>query len=52
MLWVKHDINSRSHFLSELIKCIRMPLISVSYFFDYIDNETLLKSNCLGNIKK
>lgn len=50
MLWIKHDINNRLNFLSELIKCIRMPLIPVSYYFNCIDNEALLKSNCLGYI--
>ena len=43
--WVKNDIVERKDFLSELLKHVRLPLISPRYLCDIVSGEELIRSN-------
>ena len=45
MRWVKHDLDTRQVFLSELLSAVRLPLISSKYLVDHI--EKVNTSNAL-----
>ena len=40
--WVKHKLDERKDFVSELLKCVRMPLMSATYLSREVKNERLL----------
>lgn len=46
MLWLKHDIPKRLHYLPQLMKVIRLNLLPINYL-DSIQKEDLIKSNVL-----
>ena len=43
--WLKHDLDKRKEYLTDLLKLIRLPLISVEYLYENIRNETLIREN-------
>ena len=43
--WIKHDINNRHEHLFEMIKRIRLPLISPDFLVEIISNEKMIKSD-------
>jgi kelch-like protein 18 len=43
--WLKHDLDKRKEYLTDLLKLIRLPLISVEYLYENIKNETLIREN-------
>ena len=45
MAWVKHDLPNRSSQLPDLIKHVRMPLISKDYLLTQVDSDNLIRSN-------
>lgn len=49
MLWVKYDLSSRHQYLPELLKCVNMSYIPLSYFNDNIKNEEILQSDFTSN---
>lgn len=49
MLWLKHDINDRTQYLSKLLLHINLELITYSYFINNIEKEDVIKSNCNSN---
>ncbi|XP_060858164.1 kelch-like protein 2 [Metopolophium dirhodum] len=46
ILWVKHDLESRNHFLPQLMEHVRLPLIPNKYIFKNVVGESLI-NNCL-----
>lgn len=52
MLWLKHNLEERSKYLPELLKSIRLGLISIDYLNNVVQEEELIKSNikCKINI--
>lgn len=49
MLWVKFDLKNRSRFLPELIKYVKMLMIPISYFINYIECDEVLRTHCPSN---
>lgn len=45
ILWVKHNIESRSKYLPEFLKAIRLFQMSIDYLSDVVEQEDLIKSN-------
>ena len=45
MSWVKHDLNNRVKQLPNIIRFVRMPLISKHYLLNRIDVDNLIRSN-------
>lgn len=43
--WVKHGLDERKAFVSELLKCVRMPLMSATYLSREVKKEPLLMDN-------
>lgn len=48
MSWIKHKIEERKPFLSDLLKCVRMPLMSATYLSREVHRETLVMENFAG----
>ena len=48
MAWIKHSLADRQHNLSELLKCVRMPLMSAAYLSREVKNEPLVMQNFDG----
>lgn len=45
MSWVKHDLNNRVKQLPNIIRFVRMPLVSKHYLLNRIDVDNLIRSN-------
>jgi BTB And C-terminal Kelch len=45
LLWIKHDEKNRQSSVCDLLKHIRLPLITPTYLVDIISNEALIKNN-------
>lgn len=45
MVWLKHDIESRSTYLPELLKVVRLNLLTIEYLDQNLQEEDLIKSN-------
>lgn len=45
MSWVKHDEPQRLQFLPQLLSYARLPLLSVNFITDVLDNELLIKTS-------
>lgn len=45
MLWLKHNVNERSKFLSELLIEIRLSIMSMDFLNNTVQEEYLIKSN-------
>ncbi|XP_057315214.1 kelch-like protein 17 [Hydractinia symbiolongicarpus] len=43
--WIRHDITGRSQFLSDLLGCIRLPLLTRDFLMLTVEAEELIKSN-------
>lgn len=44
-MWLKHDVETRSNYLPELIKIIRLNLLTIEYLDHNVQEEDLIKSN-------
>lgn len=45
MDWVKKDEEIRSMYLPELLKCVRMPLLTPQFISDHVAAEPLIRSS-------
>jgi kelch-like protein 18 len=43
--WIKNDEKNNSKFLFDLLKCVRLPLVTPIYLVENISNEPLIKNN-------
>lgn len=48
LAWVKHKLDERKTYVPELVKCVRMPLMSATYLSREVKNESLLMENFEG----
>jgi len=45
MMWLKHDLKERLKYMPELIKSIRLSLMSVDYLDNTVQAEDLIQSD-------
>lgn len=50
MMWLKHDINERGKYLEELMKFVRLNLLSTEYLDHNVQEEHLIKSSLKCNL--
>ncbi|EEB15831.1 conserved hypothetical protein [Pediculus humanus corporis] len=43
--WVRHDLSSREKYISELMKHVRLPLMSRNFLLSHVDSEILIREN-------
>ena len=43
--WARHDIASRKHLLTSLLRHVRMPLLPVNYLLQEVDHEPLVRAD-------
>lgn len=48
MSWIKHKLEERKHLIAELLKCVRMPLMSATYLSREVRSESLVMDNFEG----
>ena len=46
--WIKHRLDERKHLIADLLKCVRMPLMSATYLSREVRSETLVMDNFDG----
>lgn len=46
--WVKHELDCRKKFLTDLMEHVRLPLTSMQYIFKNVVDEPLLKNCPIG----
>ena len=46
--WIKHDLKSRKNHIGDILKCVRMPLMSTTYLSREVKNESLVMDSFLG----
>lgn len=45
MKWIKHDVENRREHLTQLMACVRLPLLSMSYLMETVEKEELVRRN-------
>lgn len=43
--WVKHDLNTRSQYISKLMVHVRLPLVNRDFLMTRVDNERLIRDD-------
>nr|KAG5711643.1 hypothetical protein BaRGS_016825 [Batillaria attramentaria] len=43
--WIKHDLDNRRDNLAQLMSCVRLPLLSMSYLMETVEKEELVRKN-------
>ena len=46
--WVKHDLDNRKEHVGDILKCVRMPLMSATYLSREVKSEPLVIDSFLG----
>jgi len=49
MKWIKHDRENRNKYLPDLMKYVRLPIISQAFLESTVDKELLLEFNKNSN---
>ena len=48
LAWIKHRLEERKHLIADLLRCVRMPLMSATYLSREVRSESLVMSNFEG----
>ena len=46
--WIKHDLEARQQYIGDLLKCVRMPLMSATYLSREVKSECLVMDSFVG----